>query len=112
MTSRIFSAIAGAALAAGMVALSTPVFAAETDQSSAVIRIADLDLNAPQGMQSLERRVRHAAEQLCGTIPTRELGLRQQVVACHAQVRSSAMSQAELAMGARPAKLRLALRSE
>jgi UrcA family protein len=112
MTSRIFSAIAGAALAAGMVALSTPVLAADTDQSTAVIQIADLNLHAPQGMQTLERRVRQAANKVCGAVPTRDLSLRQSVIDCQEQVRASAMSQAELAMGASSSNVRLALRAD
>lgn len=112
MTSRIFSAVAGLALAAGTVAISTPVFAADADQSSALIQIGDLDLTAPEGMQSLERRVRKAANDVCGTVPVRDLRMRSLVAECHAQVRASAMSQAELAMGASRPGLRLALRSE
>ena len=112
MTSRIFSAIAGAALAAGMVAISTPVFAAETDNESALIQISDLDLNAPQGMKALERRVRLAAKEVCGVAPGLDLRMRAAVSDCHAQVRASAMSQAELAMGASRPGVRLALRTQ
>ena len=112
MTSRIFSAIAGAAFAAGMVALSTPVLAAGTDQESATIRISDLNLSAPQGMQSLERRVRRAAAQLCGEVPSRDRRLAPIVADCHEQVRASAMSQAELAMASGRPGVRIAMRAD
>lgn len=106
MTSRIFSAIAGAALAAGTVAVSTPVFAADAEQGSAIIQISDLNLNAPEGMRTLERRVRTAANQICGSVPTLDLQMKRFVSDCRAQVRASAMSQAELAMGSTRSSVR------
>jgi UrcA family protein len=107
---RTFSALAGATFAAGMLALSTPLFAAEPEQDEAVIYIADLDLNAGTGMAVFERRVRAAAREVCGALPGRDLRLQKLTAACHSQVRAAAMSRAELAMTPERPRNQLALR--
>jgi UrcA family protein len=107
---RTFSALAGATFAAGMLALSTPLFAAEHDQAEAVIYIGDLDLKAETGMAVFERRVRAAAREVCGALPGRDLHLQKLAAECHSQVRATAMSRAELAMTSKRPQDQLALR--
>ncbi len=110
MFTRTISALAGAAFAAATLAVSTPVFAAETEEVKAVVYIADIDLNTETGMATFERRVGAAIRKICGDRFVHGLAMRDLVAACHSQVRASAMSGAELAMNsAAPAK-QLALR--
>ena len=98
MYSRTLSALAGLACAAGMLALSTPVLAAE--YPSATIQVGDLDLNSREGMATFERRIRTAAREICG--PT-ELDLRiESKSICYSEVRAIAMSKAEQRMGEKP----------
>ncbi len=52
-----------AALAASAM-LAAPVSAAEGE--SVAVRYADLDLSTQEGQSALERRLNHAAEQVCG----------------------------------------------
>lgn len=107
---RTFSALAGAAFAAATLAVSTPVFAAETDQNQTVVYIGDLNLNGETGMVRFERRVRAAARKICGEAPDHGIESLARVVSCRSQVRASAMSRAELAMNGSAPATQLALR--
>jgi UrcA family protein len=97
MLTRTFSAVAGLACAAGMIALSTPVFAHELP--SARIQIRDLNLGTSEGRASFERRVRAAAWEVCG--PPQHMLRTESNALCHDEVRAIAMSQAELALASK-----------
>ena len=111
MNTRIFTAIAGAALAAGMLAASAPAVAAEAEQGIAIIEISDLDLTDSRQMRSLERRISSAARSICGTLPTRHLREVESISRCQGEVRATALSQAELAMGKDRSPIRVAMLS-
>ncbi len=110
MFTRTFSALAGATMAAGMLALSTPIFAAETDRESATIQVGDLNLGTAAGMATFERRVDQAARRICGQAPALDLNLQRHVRSCHDQVRASAMSELELASNRSSKQLALLIR--
>lgn len=97
MFTRTFSALAGATMAAGMLALSTPLFAAETNQETAIVQVGDLNLASAAGMARFERRVGQAARRVCGEIPTLDLNMQRHVRSCQDQVRASAKSELQLA---------------
>jgi len=50
--------------------------AASQDVPSIVVRFGDLDLNTQAGVSRLHKRIRNAAESVCGPLDTRILGLR------------------------------------
>jgi UrcA family protein len=110
MLTRTLSAVAALALTAGTLALSTPVHAAEAEQAVVAVAIGDLDLGRPGDVATLERRVRAAAREICGAMPTRGLREQGEVAGCQAQVVANARRDVELAIaGARPSGDSLAL---
>jgi UrcA family protein len=56
--------------------------AASQDVPSIVVRFGDLDLNTESGVSRLHKRIRNAAESVCGPIDTRILELRDAFDAC------------------------------
>ncbi len=70
----IFSAAAALAVAVGVPA------SAET--RSTLVEYSDLDLASPQGVQTLERRLRNAARQVCGAARIRPLKERMEYHNC------------------------------
>lgn len=79
------------------VTVAAPVRAETTQQS---VSYADLDLTTPHGSATLQRRIRSAANALCGPI---EPAFRMQIVAC----RKAAIANARASL---PAVTRLAAR--
>lgn len=79
-----------AAIAA--LALATPAMA---EHGEAVIAFADLDLSSASGTARLERRVKHAAVDICGEMPSRGIAERMRVAACHNEVKANAAAQLE-----------------
>jgi len=56
-------------------ALSGIAAAGSRDTSSVVVRYGDLNLNSRAGVSGLHKRLRNAAESVCGDLQTRILGL-------------------------------------
>ena len=56
--------------------------AATRDAPGVVVRFGDLDLNSQTGVASLHKRIRNAAESVCGPLETRILGLRDAYDVC------------------------------
>ena len=93
MFNKTVSAVAAALLATGTVALSTPALAAELDQDSVSVRVGDLDLGTARGAARLDRRIRAAAREICGHVPTQDLAMQAMVESCQAQVVAGAAAE-------------------
>lgn len=63
-------------------ALAGVASAAARDAGSVVVRFGDLNLNSQTGIASLHKRIRNAAESVCGSLETRVLGLRDAYAEC------------------------------
>ncbi len=61
--------------ALGLAVVSTPALAGPSDNPSVEIAIADINLATPEGQERLDRRVKKAAQALCG-VGTRRSGSR------------------------------------
>ena len=55
-------------LAAALAVLAAPLAAEEPAPRSSAIKIADLELDTPQGQRALDRRVARAAKEVCRTV--------------------------------------------
>ena len=93
-------------LALSLTVAGAPALAAE--QSTAEIRIADLDLATAQGQQRLETRVKIAARDLCST-GDRSLAARTLATQCITDVMASAKPQADRAIARAEGGTQLAL---
>lgn len=109
MFTRTLSALAAAGLTAITLAAATPLHAQAIDDQVSV-KIADLDLSSADGAATFDRRVRAAARQICGWMPTTNLNLQRQVADCQAEVAASAKQELALARAGGPGT-RLALRA-
>lgn len=108
---RTVSALAALALTAGTLALSTPVHAAPAEEQEQVkVKTGDLDLTSASGVARLDRRVRAAARQICGTVPATDLNMQRQVAGCQQAVLDNAREDVALALRAAGTPYRLALR--
>jgi UrcA family protein len=63
-------------------ALSGVAAAGSRDISSVVVRYGDLNLNSHAGVAGLHKRLRNAAESVCGNLNSRILGLNDAYVQC------------------------------
>jgi len=95
MFNRTLSALAAVALTGATLALSTPAMAQSDDQVS--VRYADLNLASPDGAQSLVRRIRQAAVQVCGTY-SNDLRLNETVGECQSRAIAGAKAEAQVAL--------------
>ena len=78
--------------AAAALAWSAPAGAASRDTtSSVVVKYGDLDLGTKSGVATLHARLNHAAQQVCGSVDTRQLDLREQFDHCVADAVSEAV---------------------
>ena len=109
MYTRTVSALAALALTAGTLALSTPVHAAPIEEQVEV-KTSDLDLSSAKGVARLDRRVRAAAREICGTVPVTDLNMQRQVAGCQQAVLDNARKDVALALRAAGTPYRLALR--
>lgn len=62
--------------------LSGLAVAGAPDVNSVVVRYGDLDLDSQAGIARLHKRIRNAAESVCGPLETRILGLREAYESC------------------------------
>jgi UrcA family protein len=63
-------------------ALSSIAAAGPRDTPSVVVRYGDLNLNSQAGVAGLHKRLRNAAESVCGNLNSRILGLNDAFDAC------------------------------
>ena len=73
-------------------AVSGVASAATPDVRSVVVRFGDLDLNSKTGVTRLHKRIRNAAESVCGQLDTRILGLRAAYDECVAEAVSNGVT--------------------
>jgi UrcA family protein len=100
--------LAALVLAAGTFAV--PAVAADTQ--SATVRIDDLDLTSKAGLTHLQRRLRAAADDICGEVPVLPLQRKRITRACHNEVLASSREQVALATARAQSKVRLARRED
>ena len=95
-------------VAAAAVALSAPAFAASEPVDTAIVEYGDLNLSSARGVATLQRRINHAAKQVCGEVPSREIALRQEVIDCQAGVIANAAAQLQPVLSAAGNDIKLA----
>lgn len=69
-------------LTVAALALSGIAAAGSNDTHSVVVRFGDLNLDSQAGVASLHKRIRNAAESVCGDLNIRILGLRDSYDEC------------------------------
>jgi UrcA family protein len=69
-------------LSAVALALGSVAAARSPDENRVVVRYGDLNLSSQAGVSSLHKRIRNAAESVCGELNIRVLGLRDEYDAC------------------------------
>ena len=89
--------IASALLTTGAIkaapALAEPVASPEVNVS--VVQTADLDLSTQAGREALDRRLAHAASDVCGTASESDLVGKNRVIACRHSVLADARAKGE-----------------
>src|SRR5688500_14189417 len=69
-------------LAAAALSVSGLATAAAPDTLSVTVRFGDLNLNSKAGIASLHKRIRNAAESVCGPLESRILGFNDEFETC------------------------------
>lgn len=95
---RLFAAMLAAGL---MVSAATPVFAGTP--ANAIVRTTtvafnDLDLTTDTGAATLEKRIKRATKQVCGTVDGGDLAAWVDMQNCRSKAMASAMPKAERAI--------------
>ncbi len=111
MLTRTLSALAAVGLTFATLALATPLKAAPIGEDTVRVKIGDLDLATARGTATLDRRVRAAAREICGTVPVINLNLQRQIADCQDAVVANARAEVELAVAAARSGRSLALRA-
>ena len=106
---RTLSAIAALAMTAGTLALAAPAHAAPAEDSVS-ISLEGLDAADPADAVRIERRIRSAAQSLCGANLVQPLRMRAQAATCEAAVTADARSSVQLAAARQGTPFRIALR--
>jgi UrcA family protein len=110
MLTRTLSALAAVALTGATLTVGSPAFAQEQD--SVRVGYSDLDLSTPQGSERLDRRLRQAAADVCGTYSA-DLRQNQSVGECQARALSGARAEAQVALAGKAGGSRtVALRTD
>jgi UrcA family protein len=107
---RTLSAIAALAMTAGTLALAAPAQAAPTDDDVVSISLEGLDAADPADAVRIERRIRTAAQSLCGANLVQPLRMRAQAETCEAAVTADARNSLQLAAARQGTPFRIALR--
>lgn len=93
--------LATAAVAIGLLSTALPARAAAPAETRQVdVGFRDLDLSQESGVATLDRRVRHAARQVCGNIDMRDLAQTIRVDSCRKAAIAGAAPQIQLAVAA------------
>jgi UrcA family protein len=94
---KIISILTGFALLGSLSAL--PAHAADTQQVSTTVRLADLDLSTSDGAQAAMSRIHRAARDICGPDPdVREFDSRRLYNQCVDQAESRAVASLDMPM--------------
>ena len=110
MLTRTLSALAAVGLTFATLALATPLEAAPPGEDMVQVKTGDLDLTTARGVATLDRRVRAAAREICGSVPIINLNMQRQVADCQDSVIASARADVEFAVAAARSGRSLALR--
>lgn len=106
---RTLSALAALAMTAGTVAFAVPAHAAPAEETIS-ISLDGLDSSDPADAARIDRRIRSAARNLCGSRLIQPIGLREKAASCEAAVTADARSSVRLAAAGQGTPFRLALR--
>jgi UrcA family protein len=106
---RTLSAIAALAMTAGTLALAAPAHAAPADDGVS-ISLEGLDSADPVDAARIDRRIRTAAQSLCGSRLIQPARMRQHAAACEAAVTADARASVQLAAARQGTPFRIALR--
>lgn len=106
---RTLSTIAALAMTAGSLALAAPAHAAPVEDVVS-ISLEGLDSSNPADAVRIDRRIRSAAQSLCGSNQIQSLRMRGQAEACEESVTADARSAVRLAAAQQRTPFRLALR--
>ena len=98
-----------AAVAAGTLALAAPAQAAPADDIVS-ISLEGLDSADPADAVRIDRRIRAAAQSLCGSKLIQPIGMRERAAACEEAVTADARSAVQLAAAKQSTPFRIALR--
>jgi UrcA family protein len=82
--------------AAGMVAAAAQARAADSDSRSITVSVRDLDLSTTRGQETLRRRVKWAADIVCGLPDSRDLRLLSEYRNCVDEATNTALAQAKV----------------
>jgi UrcA family protein len=106
---RTLSALAALAMTSGTLALAAPAHAAPAEDA-VNISLAGLDASNPADAVRIDRRIRTAAQDLCGSKRIQPLQMRAKAEACEAALTSDARNSVQLAAATQAKTIRLALR--
>lgn len=106
---RTLSAIAALAMTAGTLAFAVPAHAAPVEDAVS-ISLQGLDSADPADAVRIDRRIRTAAQSLCGSKRIQPIRLREQAAACEEAVTADARGAVRLAAAGQGTPIRLALR--
>jgi UrcA family protein len=106
---RMLSALAAFAMTTGTLALAAPANAATADDAFS-ISIEGLNPSNPADAARIDRRVRTAAADLCGSNQIQPIRMRAMAAACEEAVVADARSAVQLAAVRQATPFRLALR--
>lgn len=107
---RTLSALAAAALTVGAFALTAPAQAAPVEDG-VTISLEGLNPADPADADRIERRIRNAARDLCGSQAFQPVRFMQQAAACEKAALTEARTAVELAASRQGGPFRLTLRS-
>ena len=110
MFHRTLSALAAAALTVGVFALTAPAQAASADDA-VTVSLDGLNPGDPADADRIERRIRSAARELCGSQLIQPVRLMQRAAACEKAAVTDAQNAVELAASRQGGPFRLTLRS-
>lgn len=106
---RMLSALAAVAMTAGSFALAAPAHAAPAEDV-VNISLEGLDSSDPADAVRIDRRIRTAAQSLCGSKLIQPIRMRERAAACEDAVTADARSAVQLAAAKQSTPFRLALR--
>ncbi|HEX8625937.1 MAG TPA: UrcA family protein [Allosphingosinicella sp.] len=106
---RTLSAIAALAMTAGTLALAAPANAAPVEDG-VIISLEGFDAADPADSARMDRRIRTAAQSLCGSKLIQPARMRQHAAACEAAVVADARNSVQLAAARQGTPFRIALR--
>lgn len=107
---RTVSALAAIAITVGAFALTAPAQAAPADEG-VTITLDGLNPADPADSAHIERRIRNAARDLCGSWRIQPVGLMSKAAACEKAAVAEAQTAVELAAARQGGPFRLTLRS-